>query len=129
MSESKNNRTEIVQARVTPTELRTINNNFSRSTCRKRSDYLRKILLNKPVTIKQRNQSLDDFMAEMILLRKELSAIGNNYNQAIKRLHVSDTPVEVRQWIQEHANLHVFFVEKVSGIKEKINQIHDQWLQ
>jgi hypothetical protein len=28
------------------------------------SDYVRKVLLDKPITVNQRNQSLDDFMAE-----------------------------------------------------------------
>jgi hypothetical protein len=33
------------------------------------SDYARKILLGKPVVATYRNQSLDDFMAEMMQLR------------------------------------------------------------
>ena len=32
-----------------------------------------------------RNQSLDDFMTEMMQLRSELNSIGNNFNQAVKK--------------------------------------------
>jgi hypothetical protein len=56
-------------------------------TDRKLSQYARKVLLAKLITVNQRNQSLDYFMAEMIVLRNELNAIGNNYDQAVKRLH------------------------------------------
>ena len=60
---------------------------FSKTTCRKLSEYARNVLLQKPVIIKFRNQSADDFLDEMILLKNELNAIGNNYNQSVKRLH------------------------------------------
>ncbi len=47
----------------------------------------------------QRNKSLDDFMAEMIVLRKQLNAIGNNQNQAVKKLHTLHQIPEFRNWI------------------------------
>ena len=61
---------------------------------RKLSDYARKILLGKPIVATYRNQSLDDFMTEMFVLRNELNAIGNNFNQVVKRLHILVSRVE-----------------------------------
>jgi predicted metalloprotease with PDZ domain len=87
MKEEKINRSELLQVRLTPKESEKINNKFSNSTSRNLSDFVRKILLDKPITVKTRNQSLDDFMKEMIALRNALNAIGNNYNQVVKRLH------------------------------------------
>lgn len=46
-----------------------------------------------------RNKSLDDLMTEMIELRNQLSAIGNNFDQAVHKLHVLDKIPEFRQWI------------------------------
>lgn len=129
MSETKINRTKILQARLTPGELEKINQKFSRSTCRKLSDYVRKVLLDKLVTVKQRNQSLDDFMTEMITLRNELNAIGNNYNQAVKKLHTLDHLPEFRTWVLLNESHQKKLFDKMSEIKEKINQINDQWLQ
>lgn len=43
-------------------------------------------LTGKPVTVYTRSQSIDDLMAELILVKNELSAIGNNFNQTVKRL-------------------------------------------
>ena len=45
-----------------------------------------KLCLQKPVTVKYRNQSADDFLQAMLELKKELSAIGNNYNQAVHKI-------------------------------------------
>jgi MobC-like protein len=80
IKEEKINRTELLQVRPTPKESEKINNKSSNSTSRNLSDFVRKILLDKPITIKKRNQSLDDFMKERMALRRELNAIGNNYN-------------------------------------------------
>jgi hypothetical protein len=68
MKETKTARTQLLQVRLTVKESDQIHNTFSKSTCRKLSDYVRKKLLDKPVSVYTRNQSLDDFMAEMILL-------------------------------------------------------------
>lgn len=69
MSENKVNRSRRVHLRFTDREFEIIQAQFSRSTCRKLSEYVRLVLLNKPVRMNQRNQSLDDFMDEMIALR------------------------------------------------------------
>ena len=87
MEEQNNNRTKWLHLRLTPDEYQKIVAAFSKSTCRKLSDYARKNLLQKPIVNKYRNESLDDFMTEMIRLRGELNAIGNNFNQAVKKLH------------------------------------------
>ncbi|WP_206683265.1 plasmid mobilization protein, partial [Escherichia coli] len=54
------------------------------------SSYLRKVALQKPVTVKYRNESADDFLLDMLNLKKELNAIGNNFNQAVHKLHILD---------------------------------------
>jgi predicted metalloprotease with PDZ domain len=129
MSEEKINRGKLLQVRLTPKELEKIHNKFSQSTCRKMSDYVRKVLLDKPITINNRNQSLDDFMAEMIALRKELNAIGNNYNQTVKRLHALQQIDEIKTWLLLNETARKIILNKVAEIKLKINQIDNQWLQ
>ncbi|MEJ7737146.1 MAG: mobilization protein [Chitinophagaceae bacterium] len=90
MEEAKKNRTKLITLRLTIAEYELLDNRFKATTCRKLSDYLRKVLLTGKVTILTRNKSLDDFMAEMIELRNQLSAIGNNFNQAVHKLHILD---------------------------------------
>lgn len=99
MKETKNNRTRLVTLRLTKEEYGQLERKFKATTCRKMSDYLRSVLLKGKVTVLTRNASLDDFMTELILLRNELNAIGNNYNQAVHKLHTLDKIPEFRTWI------------------------------
>ena len=128
MSE-KAKRNRLVQARLTPAEYDRIHKKFSKTTCRKLSDYMRKVLLDKAVTVNMRNQSLDDFMSEMVRLRTELNAIGNNYNQLVKRLHSMEQISEIKVWLTLNESARKLLLSKVEEIKAKIAQINDQWLQ
>jgi predicted metalloprotease with PDZ domain len=129
MNEEKINRTKLLQVRLTPKESEKINNKFSNSTSRNLSDFVRKILLDKPITFKIRNQSLDEFMKEMVALRSELSAIGNNYNQVVKRLHSLQQIDEIKKWLLHNESTKQILLNKIEEIKLKINSISDQWLQ
>ena len=129
MKEEKINRSKLLKVRLTPKEMETIHNKFSKATCRKLSEYVRKVLLDKPVTMYHRNKSLDDFMTEMITLRNELNAIGNNYNQVVKRLHNLERLEEIKAWALLNESSKQILLKKVDEIKLKIAQINDQWLQ
>jgi predicted metalloprotease with PDZ domain len=129
MKEDKINRSELLQVRLTPKESEKINNKFSNSTSRNLSDFVRKILLDKPITIKTRNQSLDDFMKEMMALRSELNAIGNNYNQVVKRLNSLQHVEEIKSWLLHNESTRQILIYKIEEIKQKINSISDQWLR
>ena len=129
MSEPKENRSKRLHVRFTAREFDKIQNQFARSTDRKLSEYIRKIILNKPVTVRQRNQSLDDAMAELITLRKELNAIGNNFNQTVKRLHTLQELPEIKSWLLLNESGRQILLAKVSEIQSKISQINNQWLQ
>ena len=129
MSAEKINRERLLQVRLTSKELEKIQAKFSQSTCRKLSDYVRRVLLDKAITTNQRNQSLDDFMAEMILLRNELNAIGNNFNQTVKRLHALQQIDEIKTWLILNETARQIIARKFDEIKSKVNQIDSQWLQ
>jgi MobC-like protein len=125
----KVNRTKVLQVRFSPDEFDTIHKRFSKTTCRKISEYSRKILLGKPITVYNRNQSLDEFMAEMIQLRKELNYIGHNFNQAVRKLHTLEACAQYRSWIIFQESRQKQLLDMVSAIQQKISKISDQWLQ
>lgn len=100
-----------------------------RTTEKDTSSYLRKVALQKPVTIKYRNESADDFLLDMLNLKKELNAIGNNFNQAVHKLHLLDKIPEFRVWVQQYDSLQKALISKVDEIKLRMNQLYDQWLQ
>lgn len=103
---------------------------FQRQTIEKNiGSYLRKIALQKPVTVKYRNESADDFLLDMLGLKKELHAIGNNFNQAVHKLHLLDKIPEFRVWVQQYDGLQKSLNSKVDEIKNRMNQLYEQWLQ
>lgn len=127
MIENDENRTKWLHIRLRPDEYNKIKSLHEKSTCRKLSDYARRVILKGPITVKQRNQSLDDFMAEMMNLRSELKSIGTNYNQAVHKLHMLNKIDDFRIWILTNEATKQAFMEKTEKIKERINQFADQW--
>lgn len=118
-----------ISFRVKPQEYEQIHRHFSSTTCRKLSDYARKVLLNKPVIVNYRNQSADEFLTVLISLKNELNAIGNNFNQAVKKLHSLHQVSEFKTWLMNYEADKETLLKKVEEIKSKINQIYEQWLQ
>lgn len=125
----QNNRTKWLHLRLTPDEYQKIMKEFNKSTCRKISDYARKNLLQKPIISTYRNQSLDDFMTEMIRLRGELNAIGNNFNQAVKKLHTLNQIAEFKHWLISYELEKKILFNKVNEIKKHIQKFAESWLQ
>lgn len=127
MNKQNNNRTRWLHVRLKQGEYNTLYKNFSKTTCRKLSDYARKILLNKPLTTTYRNQSFDDLIAEMALLRRELNHIGNNFNQAVKRLHTLSKITEFKSWLITYEIEKKILFNKVDEIKKQILKITEKW--
>jgi len=90
---------------------------------------VRRSIFEKPIVTTYRNQSLDDFMAEMMLLRNELNTIGSNFNQAVKKLNSLQEITEFRSWIITYELENKILINKVNEIKNRINKIADEWLQ
>ncbi|SDG74963.1 hypothetical protein SAMN04488062_10214 [Flavobacterium omnivorum] len=129
MERENSNRTRIVGLRFTPEEYAKIERKWKASTCRKLSDYIRKHLFDKPINTTFRNQSLDDMTLEMMLLNKQLNAIGNNFNQAVKKLHTLDQISEFKVWIISSEQDKKILLNKVEEIKICIQKISEKWLQ
>lgn len=86
-------------------------------------------MLKEPVNVLYRNQTADEFLAEMIQLKKELNAIGNNFNQVVHRLHTLDHIPEIKAWAMMNETGKKTFQKKVEEIKERMNQIYALWSQ
>jgi 5'-3' exonuclease len=129
MEKKKINRTRIIGLRLTLREYEQIEKKCKNSTANKLSEFIRRALFNKPIIVYQRNQSLDDFMAEMILLRNQLNAIGNNFNQAVKKLHTLDQITEFKNWINAYEHDKKQLLNMTNEIQNSINKIADKWLQ
>ncbi|MFC0513520.1 plasmid mobilization relaxosome protein MobC [Mucilaginibacter angelicae] len=129
MEEKKTGRVRIIGLRLTGDEYRLLEGRWKKSMVAKLSEFVRRVLFGKAITIYTRSQSLDEFMEEMILLRKELNAIGVNFNQAVHRLHTLDHLPQMQRWLQGFERDKERYFEAAETIKLKINSISAEWLQ
>ena len=129
MEQEQTNRSRIIGLRLTPKEYEQVEKKWKASTCRKLSDYVRRIIFEKPIVATYRNQSFDDFMTEAIKLRNELNGIGNNVNQAVKKLHTLHQIPEFRDWLISYELEKKVLLNKVDEIKNHIQKIGEKWLQ
>lgn len=129
MKEQNKNRTRWLHLRLAVDEYELIQKRYRKSTCPKLSDYARKNLLQKPVVMKYRNESLDELMTELILLRKDLNAIGNNFNQSVKKLHTLVQIAEFKHWITVYELEKTVLFNSIDQIKKHIEKLSEKWLQ
>lgn len=129
MKEEKKVRSILVPLRLNEDEKRRLNFLYGKTTCNSLSEYMRSVLLKEPVTILFRNQTADDFLAEMILLKNELNAIGKNFNQVVHKLHTLDHVPEIKAWAILNETGKKSFLKKVEEINQRVHQIYELWSQ
>lgn len=127
--EAKEVRKHFVKTRMNDEELNTVIEFQQKTTEKDVSSYLRKVALQKPVVMAYRNKSADDFLKEMLGLKKQLNGIGNNFNQAVHKLHILDKIPEFRAWLTQYDGLQKLLIGKVEEIRLRMNQVHEQWSQ
>ena len=125
----KSNLTNRVTIRFSKEEYIKLYTSFNETSKRKLSEYVRFVLLQKPVTVYTKNISHDKFLTELIYLKRELNAIGNNLNQAVKKLHSLETSAQGYRWLENFEKVVSNYLELSQEINSNIAQISDQWSQ
>lgn len=129
MSEQEENRTRWYNIRLKPDEYQLLNRRFKKTQFRKLSEYMRSVLLEKPVTVTYRDKGMDDVLEELVLLRRELNAIGNNLNQAMRNINAAHGHADTRLWMNLMSIINSKLEPSISQIKERMNQHADIWSQ
>jgi hypothetical protein len=120
-------RTKWLTIRMTPEEYQQLEALARQTVPPSVSDYGRRVLLGKPVVKRFRNQSLDDFLADMLQLRHELNHIGTNFNQAVHRLHGLHKLPEIQQWILHNEQDKTQLFRQIETISQKVNDAYILW--
>jgi hypothetical protein len=122
-------RSEWLHIRLTPDELQKISGNHQRTTSRELSAFARKRLLEEPLTYYTRSASMDKGLQELVQLRKELNAIGNNLNQQTKKLNSFTATPGLGVMMESIILLRGQLDTKLEEINNGINHLAKQWLQ
>ncbi|TLV01397.1 plasmid mobilization protein [Dyadobacter luticola] len=129
MKKDNNNRIKMLNVRLTPDEFQQLLRKVQRTTCRRTSEYARKVLLSEPVIVNHRNQLFDEVMVELTRLRRDLSTAGNNLNQAVKRLHALSKIADFSSWLETYEGDKNRLIELVNEINIYISKASKIWLQ
>ncbi|MBC9797038.1 plasmid mobilization protein [Sinomicrobium weinanense] len=124
-----NSRTKWLHLRLTEAEHQRIQKNFSKTTHTRLSSYARDILLGKPMIGSYRNQSLQDVLAELYKLRRDLHGVSNNFNQAVRKLHTLRNIPEFKSWIQHYDREYIKLSSSILDILGYIRKTADLWLR
>ena len=129
MGNYNENRSKILLTRLKPAEYVLLEKRFKKTRFRKLSEYIRAALLEQTITVNYRDQSMDDMLEEMILLRKELNAIGNNLNQAVRNINSMHGHADTRLWISLLGVINGKLEPSIGQIKARMTNYADVWSQ
>jgi len=129
MATQEDKRIQWKNLRFTPEEYQLLEKRFKKTSFRKLSEYMRSVLLEKPVTVNYRDKAMDDVLEEMVLLRQELNAIGNNLNQAMRSINSTHGSADTRLWMNLLSVINTKLEPSIGHIKERMNQYADIWSQ
>ena len=115
-----------ISIRVKPDEYTVIYKHYKGTTCNKLSQYVRRVLLQKPVTILYKDESTREILSALNQLSRELSAIGNNFNQTVHKLHTLDHISEIKIWAELTESGRQNLLKKIEDIRVSLNQIRQQ---
>jgi hypothetical protein len=122
-------RKRIIGLRLTAEEYGELEKSWKNSTVKKLSEFVRRVLFGKRITVYSRNQSLDELVAELVFLKRELHAIGVNFNQAVHRLNMTDHSPQMQVWVERFGRDRDRYFALFEEVKLKINSVSAQWLQ
>ncbi|NNU34412.1 mobilization protein [Mucilaginibacter sp. S1162] len=129
MENETENRLRKVTTRFKPDEFKVLDTRFKKTRFRKLSEYIRSVLLEKPITVNYRDKSMDEMLEELALLRKELNAIGNNLNQAVRQINSAHGNADNRLWLNLLSIIGSKVDPAVSQIRDRMQNFSELWSQ
>jgi hypothetical protein len=118
-----------IKTRVNEKRYNTLLDLLTRSTHQNMSELVRDILENKPVTIRIYDESFDDFMEQIILIKKEINAIGVNINQVTHFFNGSSQEIRKPYYALKIAEQYNLVGHKVDQLLKIIAFLSSKWLQ
>ena len=113
--------------RLTDAEYEQVSQLAAQTTCASVSEYARKCVFAKPVVMRYRNQSLDEFVSTMSHLKGALDTTLHQFTLSVQRLQTLRNLPDIHQWIllNEQEKTQVF--QQIDAISQKINQAYELW--
>ncbi|WP_116789523.1 plasmid mobilization protein [Flavobacterium psychrotrophum] len=121
-------RSRWIHLRLRPEEHEKLMQKYHSTTCRKVSEFVRNCLFEKPITILQRNASLDTGLQELTALREELRAIGQNLNQVTHKVNANPLLATDSNWQASFTVQRQSLDFKIEELLTSLNTLAQTWL-
>lgn len=118
-----------MKIRLKPSEEAALARRFKKTTFQNLSEYGRAMILGKPVTVLTRDKAMDDILEELVVLRKELNAVGNNLNQAVRNINAAHGNADTRIWMSLLTVITAKLEPALMEIKQRTTQYAELWSQ
>lgn len=127
METENNNRKRRIYVRLTEKEYSVLENRCKSTTCRSVSDYVRHCLFSRPITTITRDASADEAIMRMSHLNRELNAIGNNFNQLVRKVNASSQAAEIKGLLLLFESQKKTMFSKIDEVKEQLQKLAEKW--
>lgn len=121
-------RSRWIHLRLRPEEHEKLMRKYNASTCRKLSEFVRNCIFEKPITMLHRNASLDRGLEELVILQRELRAIGQNLNQIAHKVNANTAIQTDPNWQYNFNRTGLELESKIRQLSESINTLAVSWL-
>ncbi|MFD2164501.1 plasmid mobilization relaxosome protein MobC [Paradesertivirga mongoliensis] len=118
-----------IQTRVTRAKFNQLSELAKKATNGSTSDLLRDILYKREIKVQTVDKTLAEYMPELVKVRKELNAIGNNINQITRYFHQSPEETKKLFYATRVASLYENTGSKVAELLHLIEELGKKWLQ
>ena len=118
-----------IQTRVNRAKFNQLSDLAKKATNGSTSDLLRDILYKREIKVQTVDRTLAEYMPELIRVRKELNAIGNNINQITRYFHQSPEETKKLFYATRVAGLYENAGSKVAELLQLIEELGKRWLQ
>jgi hypothetical protein len=129
MKEKTDGRDRRVTVYFTSEEYARLYEKFESTTHRNFSGYLRDLIHRKPVTVRYRNQSIDEFLPVAIGIKNELGTINSNLTRIINQLTSCQQAGQLKDILEYFAAEQFSLREKMEDIRQTLIKIYERWLQ
>jgi hypothetical protein len=129
MEKKKRKRSRQFSFVVNETEYRMIEKLFASSTCQSINDYARSVALQKPVVVKIRNESAENFLLAMIPLKNQLENCASHFSYAAIKLQRLESIPAIKAWCEEPQHSPVLLLSHIEALRQLMNQYYIQCTQ
>lgn len=117
-----------VRTRITQAAAKRLEKLRVDSDCRSIGELARRILSGGTITIFHKDASMDDAMEQLVLIRRELKAIGINMNQVTKSFHQTNDENRKAFYALKLAAQYQEAATRINLLLSLISQLSKKWL-